>query len=774
MKRCVLLIIWIAGFVSVALAQKSPDSLFVSFSKHFGGRPAEIVYLQTSKGIYETGEDLWFKAYQLDAQSLAFSGLSQTLYLQMVSEKDSVVWQEKYPIDNGIACGHVYVDEKLPEGNYRLEAYTPHSFYKDTTDILASRKVRVLKSILRDSLIIQKSVYDSVHFDVFPEGGNLISDIPTRLAFKATDGKGNPVAVEGDLYQDGQPVTHFQSTHHGMGALYFTPSIEKDYRIELKGGKSYSLPVIYPQGMTLRLSHQDEKQLEFLVFQSEGMPEQEILILGQMRGMVCCVAQGVLKKTLKVKIPLNEFLYQGIAEFTLFNGALQPVAERLVYLHPEKKLHIAMELEKRNYVIREKAALKIKVTDEDGNPVRANLGISVFDKSYTNPTDPLDILTHCYLSSQIRGKVYDPAYYFNEDNKDRMQAIDLLLLTQGWRRYIWGYACPSKPKQMFLTDEITGTQLIKSRKKSRREQKAEQVIQVSGAEGNSMFVWADSTGQFAVHPDMMKELRGGYVYLKPMLANEFKPELRLDELFPMINNIRNSRADYYPVACLSGYEKERNYFQPVVSQDSTILLDEVTVTGKRGRIFRDKFMGRLDSLLQMQVGMPWVCPEGHLENYKEGFTVHHDPRYCPNATIVPLKDRSRPVEGKVYRIIKPKYFNGGKTFIVEAEETVIYHGPLYSEEELLRMNHYWRTKGYYAVREFYQPDEIDMQLSTPDARNTLLWQPSVVTDEKGEAIVSFYCSDINTQFVGVAEGTDGSGMFGVAKCDFWVSRMKSE
>ena len=55
-------------------------------------------------------------------------------------------------------------------------------------------------------------------------------------------------------------------------------------------------------------------------------------------------------------------------------------------------------------------------------------------------------------------------------------------------------------------------------------------------------------------------------------------------------------------------------------------------------------MGRLDSLAQMDIGMPWVCPDGHLENYKDGYTVHHDPRYCPNANIVPLEERSKPVE----------------------------------------------------------------------------------------------------------------------------------
>ncbi len=68
--------------------------------------------------------------------------------------------------------------------------------------------------------------------------------------------------------------------------------------------------------------------------------------------------------------------------------------------------------------------------------------------------------------------------------------------------------------------------------------------------------------------------------------------------------------------------------------------------------------------------------------------------------------------------------------MVEDRQTIIYQGPLFTEEELLRMNNLWRTKSYYPVREFYQPDETDMQLSIPDARNTLLWQPSIITDEK--------------------------------------------
>ncbi len=164
------------------------------------------------------------------------------------------------------------------------------------------------------------------------------------------------------------------------------------------------------------LTKQDKKQLSFLVSQSNNLPNQEVYLVGQMRGMVCCMAKGVLKDNLKISIPTDNFFYQGIAEFTLFDTSMQPIAERLVYVHPEKKLYITAEPKKKSYAIREKASIKIKVTDNEGKPIRANLGISVYDQAYNNPANPTNIVSYSYMSSQIRGKIYDPTYYFDERN----------------------------------------------------------------------------------------------------------------------------------------------------------------------------------------------------------------------------------------------------------------------------------------------------------------------------------------------------------------------
>ena len=107
-------------------------------------------------------------------------------------------------------------------------------------------------------------------------------------------------------------------------------------------------------------------------------------------------------------------------------------------------------------------------------------------------------------------------------------------------------------------------------------------------------------------------------------------------------------------------------------------------------------------------------------------------------------------------------------FIVEDHKTITYHGPLYSEEEMLRMNNIYRTKGYYVKREFYQPDEVDIQQSLPDYRNALYWNPTLYTDENGEISISFHCSDIHSPFVIRIEGTDGKGLLGDEEYEFKV------
>ena len=139
----------------------------------------------------------------------------------------------------------------------------------------------------------------------------------------------------------------------------------------------------------------------------------------------------------------------------------------------------------------------------------------------------------------------------------------------------------------------------------------EQVIQVFGPSGDSQFLWTDSVGNFSVPVSVMNTLRGGYVYIKPLLGKEFKPHLTLSDGTVLIDSIRKSKKSYQ--SYLNNVEKEKKDAELVTTQTGTVLLNEVLVTRKRRIPFRDKFMGRLDSLVNINLG-PWVCKHGFLEN----------------------------------------------------------------------------------------------------------------------------------------------------------------
>ena len=739
-----------------------------SIAGHSQNVSLELVYLQTDKGIYETGEDLWFKTYVMDAQSLALSERSKTLFVEMLNARDSIVWQEKYPVLSGIAEGHMYIDKDLKEGDYRIHAYTRFSFLNDTLRPVYPKKIRVVKSIAyKGTDSPQDEDRPVVRLSFFPEGGDLIDGIPTKVAFKAWDGKGMPAKVKGVLQENGKEIARLETVHDGMGFVFILPRKESSYKVVLDDGREFPFAEVTASGLSIHLRKQTDEYLEFHLSQSKGTATQTVKLEGRMRGKLCCMATGTLRERLKVRIPLKEFTMQGIAEFTLYNADGQPMAERLVYVHPERKLHIELNTDSARYFTRGKGKLNVKVTDEAGNPVQAHLGLSIFDGAYQNELNPENMLSYCLLSTEIKGNIHNPAYYFDGNNKDRLSALDLLLLTQGWRRYVWEKADTAMLADCFLSDEIRGRQILGKKKKRKELGNGEQLLQVSGPNAENRFVLIDSLGKFVVPTDLMLGLRGGYVYLKPMLdKDEYKPSVIVEETFGKADSLRKSCQSYFPYMNPSQVLSELQIDYPIISQDSSILLSEITVTGKKGRIFRDKMMGRLDSLAQMNLNSVYVCTScGLLLNYRADYQGHHAVGICP------AKGRKQPINGKSYPIAKYQHYSpsGGATpFIVIDEHKVVYEGPVYTEEELLRMNNLWRVKGYYGTREFYQPDELDMQSPMPDARNVLLWKPDIVTDEKGEAEVEFFCSDINTSFVGVMEGTDGLGNLGTSQCEFRV------
>ena len=845
---CFLLIYFIASF-SVLTAQPLTSKLAERLHNLAKSQAPELVYIQTSKGFYETGEDLWFKAYIMNTQYFTPSTLSKTLYLQLLKEGNNhPVWQEKYEISFGFADGHVFLHDTLPVGNYLLAAFTAHSFFNDSLEFNAVRKITVKKDMkpqvsvtakfnrssfskgdtislslsartkTRKPLVAQveaklmqgrktlqqiqattnqngetsvafspsnttpglkvaitarhddKEEYlilpvpyhkgTPVHFTFFPEGGHLVSGIKSKVAFKAVNRKGLPESMRGILFENNAPLLEFETTHAGMGSFEFTPLPGKIYYVQFAQpslNDTFRLPEARSKGITMELTDRGKNNLTCRLKCSPSLEGSKVYLLAQMRGMTYGVATATLKNSLQIKIPLNEFP-QGIAEVTIFNEELMPVAERLVYVNMDRKLHIETKLSKKNYATKEKATLEIKVKDENGQPVQAHLGVSIYDKIYQNNLDGKNIFTHCYLSSQLKGRIYDPRYYFDEKNEHREEALDLLMLTQGWRKYVWSREAleGQKTKQQIILDGVKGE--VHAVQKRKQAQGLQQFVMATSGDEKNELIMADPGGSFTVTPSHLKMCQGGYVYLKPM-SSKYKSLINITEPFDKNNNVLAAKKIIYPVTN-SKDTKEEN-IQPYFIGPNIIVLEEVMIKGKEKQVFRDKYMGQLDSIAKLNLNDDFVAVCGTLNCFVHG-----------------RKDSTRPIEGESYNVHLGKrgeyldeYHPGPEYY---GTIKIRYRLPSFTEEELLKMHNLSRIKAYYGEREFYQPNyDIEEQNDfSPDFRNTLLWQPSLITNKDGEATLEFFCSDINTWFTGTIEGIGGIGLLGTESFGFDVLKVK--
>lgn len=718
------------------------DSIADNFQNLTSNQSLDNIYLQTSKDIYETEEFLWFKAYVLDAQHLSPSQKSKTLYVQLINnETKQAVWEEKYEIENGFVDGRVYIQDSLKTGQYVLAGYSEHSYFKNQKEFYALKKITILKKI-KEKRTTTSIKNDTIsRFSLFPEGGYLISNSETKLAHKATNNKGLPVNVSGILYENNVPLLKFKSFHAGMGSFNFTPKKENNYYIKLSGSdKKYQLPEIKTLGKNLYLIKNSKKFLMFKISQSKGHKPETIYLRLQTRGVIYNIVSAKLKEEIIIKIPL-ESIPQGIAEVTLFNSDLHPIAERLVYVKLDQKLHIKTTLHKSKYHTREKASLKIKAIDKDGKPVVAHLGLSIYDKIYQNASESKNILTHYYLSTQLKGNIYDPSYYFNEAHKNRYEALNLLLLTQGWRRYVWNednLKKNNKLRKRILSDSIIGKVRLK---------KVEKELKIVGhrllsyfapeSKKKKHFFMTDSLGVFTINYNHLKTAEKGYFYLQTTKSKNNKYIIDIkDTSFKTININNKAISTIYPFPKIIE-KKFKEVRPPLTVQYDVTKLDEVVVLAKNNR---DKYLSSLAS--------DYVCGYGILN--------------CRNCIKNSQRDKiTKPVIGKIY--------------IAEDRRTkIVFTAKKYTDEQLLKRYNIRRLKGYYGKREFYQPIYNNETINdpSPDYRNTVFWKPDIITNANGEAIIEFYCSDINTTFTGTIEGTNGIGLLGASSFSFKVNKKK--
>lgn len=283
-------------------------------------------------------------------------------------------------------------------------------------------------------------VLHRIKLNFFPEGGNLVDGVPTQVAFKAVNKHGKPADIKGKIVdQHNNKITEFSGFHNGMGAFAFTPEKNTDYHaiIQKPDGieKYYDLPKIKSKGYVLNINNKDSTlQADF--YSPYNKP---VYLISQTGDKIYYDTTIQAQKGMnRLSISSKDFP-AGIAKITLFDHNNVPRCERLTYTGYNKNIRVNISTDKQQYMPGEPVKLNIKTSDHKGRPVAANLSLAVVDKKLLSFADDKqdNILSHMLLSAEVKGNIEEPAFYFDKQEPKAPQALEYLLMTQGWRHFTW-------------------------------------------------------------------------------------------------------------------------------------------------------------------------------------------------------------------------------------------------------------------------------------------------------------------------------------------------
>lgn len=294
-------------------------------------------------------------------------------------------------------------------------------------------------------------VLNNLNVQILPEGGNVSANQVNRIAFKVLNEFGKPADVSGEVVNNGgKVIQRFETFHQGMGTFELTPKKGEHYKIRITKPigirKTWDVPAIDFDKVGFYLKEQTEKTIKFNLYSSK---QQDLFLIAQQHGKLIHTKKVMANEAVTTVELATDKFPMGILQLTVFDVEKRVHAERLIFVNKERKLNVNFKTNKKSYAPREEVKLEVVVKDETGKGVQGNFSLAVVDdKQHTFADDKQDnILSYLLMSSELKGKINEPNFYFDPKEAKASKALDYVLLTHGWRRFEWAEVLEGMPRQ---------------------------------------------------------------------------------------------------------------------------------------------------------------------------------------------------------------------------------------------------------------------------------------------------------------------------------------
>jgi hypothetical protein len=746
-------------------------------------RAIEKVYLHFDKPYYNPGDTIYFKAYVTLGQQHELSKLSGILHVDLISPADSLLQTISLRLVNGLAAGDLCLSNTLPGGKYRIRGYTKWMLNNGESGFF-DRQIDINgKANTANNAASLKTGNAEIRF--FPEGGSFVKGIPTKLAFKAVGANGLGLGVKGVVVDNtNAEVTKFESQHLGMGLIFITAETGKTYKANLTyadGTKAtVELPKADSEGITLMVNNDNPDKLGIEINANKAYylknKNKEIGVIIYSAGTIRSVKAVLDNQVLDLNLNKKDFK-TGIARITLFSAQGEPLNERLAFIQNPDLLMITSASDKPLYPVRGKVHIIVNAKNKNGEAVKSYLSAAVIDAGKVPVTEDEEngILSNLLLTSDLKGPIERPSYYFANVTNDTRANLDVLMLTQGYRYFEWTQLLSDNNTAIAYTAEngfdISGQVKTTSGKPVdggtvtlMPRAGGALLTQTTNHEGDFTFknlVYDDQT-QFMIQAKTAegKSNTSISVYPTPVL------HIKAGDYSSLVQVSNNTGADKTAEQPVYTAAANTRVFKAVIN-NKKVNEDKLTTEALGKENLRDQsslsngLQGRLNGIV-LRGGVPFLADKLNPVMQGGPMLIVVDDTVLPagtsvdnyNAADVESVSVLKNTDAAIYGV---RGANG--VLILKMRKT---QAPIIANKTISPGLLYFMANGFYKARNFYSPvyEGATGTKNEPDARTTIYWNPDIVTDKDGNASFDFFNADNKGIYRLVIEGIDEAGNIG--------------